>query len=305
MNIGQASYSDKVAFYKELDKMVRGAKEKSYDYTSELGRFSIKMGKKHLTYSEFETIAKSMNPLIPNKSIEFIADFIKDKAFTRINVPVVDFTRLLDKMDVNRENIYKFFKAVRAYQVKQGSTPEKIFQEFQNSATKSIAPTELDKMIKQLEIEIEGGDKELIFMTINGFEPDFKISDKQWITIANEESERDTKLKPQISNRDQNSMEQNLKEIHPILHKLKEAMVKEGIEKMKVHLEKHYEPVEGKVTIENFMAAVREIMPTITYMDVSQLSEKLGDGKTIDTEVPDTYIRESSRFHTSSNSKHK
>lgn len=300
MDFSQVSYTDKSIMYKELDKMVREAKEKNYDYSSELARMNLKLGKASLNFKEFETIARSMNPLITSKNVEFLAELIKEKQSSRISVSTVELSRLLDKIDLNRENLSKFFDKIKAYHEKQGSTPDKTFQEFQNSATNSIGPTELDKMIRNFHYSMEGVDVEMLFMSINGFESDFKISDKQWVSSYNEQIERDTKLKPQTSQRSQNGMEQNLKEIYPILHKLKNAMLKQGIDKLKIILEKErFQSKDGKMTPVQFKAAVRDVMPTLTYMELDELSEKFTSDNMIVTDVPDQYIRESSRFNTS------
>lgn len=289
------------AYYRQLDKMVKAAQRSQLDYT-QLMKDANRDGRLTLDIPQFETVVKSMDPLIAKSELTILQDHLRDPSSERFSANIVVFSRELDKMAQNIKLMEKFFTEVNTELTKKGMSIEQFFQTHYNSRTGSMAPTELEKCLKDIKFEQPPVAAKLLFMALNEFESDFKIGQAQFIKLYEEfNSKHSTNLKATPS-RTVAGKDESIQKIAPELHKLREAMMQANIDRLKVHFQKNCKIDQGHITQAEFENAIREIMPTITFREISHLCQGLCKEGKVDVELPDEFIRESARFMPNSKS---
>lgn len=300
MDISQASSKERSEFYLALDKLVRSAKQKNYNYEDELANLSTKLNKEYMDLRQFETVLKTIDPfVVPH--LELLIKYLKEPEHLhnyRTAIGIVKFKRRLKDMEVSRENLNKVILILKDYIEKNSLTPEKFFHEFYNSRTESIGPMELDKMLDHFKINYTKDERMMLFLTINNFEQDSKISLKQWVeTYTNVTKEFSGTKEQEETLTKAREIDDMLFKVSPIINKFKDALSRAGYEKFKAYLEKNKVKIEeGKITADDFEASSRDILPTLNYLEMIELKKCFEKEGKVNIELPDEFIRECGRF---------
>lgn len=309
MDISQASSKEKSEFYQALDKLVRSAKQKNYNYEDELANLSTKLNKEYMDLRQFETVLKTIDPfVVPH--LELLTKYLKEPEHLhnyRTAIGIVKFKRKLKEMEIARENLTKLILTAKDYIEKNNLTPEKFFNEFYNSRTESIGPFELNKLLDHFKITFTVDEKMMLFLTINNYEQDSKISLKQWVDTYTDITKAFSATKDQEQSLTKaREIDDMLFKVSPIISKFKDAMNRAGYEKFKIYLEKNKVKIEeGKITGEDFETSARDILPTLNYHEMTELKKCFEKDGKVNIEMPDEFIRECSRFGSDSKGKFK
>lgn len=289
-------------YYRQLDKMVKAAANAHLDYTQKM-RECNRDGRATLDLEQFQTVVKSMDPFIGKPELDLLLQNLRDPTVDRAAVNIVIFSRELDKLAQNTKTLEKFFKAVRQEMNNKGLTIEQFFQNISNSRTQSMAPSDLDKCLKEIKFDQPPEVAKLLFTSLNEFESDFKVSQQQFVKVYEEyNSKHSTGLQPTTSN-PLAMNDDTIEKIAPELLKLKEGMFQKGIDRLKIHLQKTCKVDQGHITSAEFESVLRDILPNLTFRECRQLVETIAKEGKVNIDTPDEFLRESSRFSPNSKSR--
>jgi hypothetical protein len=292
-----------IEYYRQLDKMARAAVKANLNYTMIMKNCN-KDGSLMLNYEQFETVVKTMDPLVSKNEMKILVDLLQIDKTSKIAINLVTFSRELDKMVDNLKVADDFFKAIAEEITKKQMTIEDFFQLHSNSRIEGMTSMDFEKFLGNINFKVNKDAFSFLFRSLNSFDADFKITKDQFVKQFTEfKSKHESSVKQAVSP-PSGLKDDSIEKVAPTFHKLREEMLKSSIENLKAYFLKSCK-VEDKSYISklDFERAIRDIMPTITFKELTQLSETLSNQGRVRIELPDEFLRESIRFMPNSKSK--
>lgn len=291
-----------IEYYRQLDKMAKAAVKANLNYTI-LMKNCNKDGSLMLNYEQFETVVKTMDPLISKTDMKVLVDLLQVDKTSKIAINLVTFSRELDKMVENLKLTDDFFKAINEEITKKQVTVEEFFQLHANSRIEGMASMDFEKFLDNIRFKVTKDAFTFLFRSLNSYDADYKITKEQFAKQFNEFKSKNDSLIKQAVSPPSGLRDESIEKVAPIFHKIREEMLKASIDNLKAYFSKLCK-VEDKTYISkvDFERSIREILPTITFKELMQLSETLSNQGRVRLELPDEFLRESIRFMPNSKS---
>ncbi len=223
---------------------------------------------------QYEDYMNKLDPKITRREIDLIARQFKDPSSDRLYIQGAPLLRFFDDVLQAKDKVLLFVNEIsKKLQVKQ-TTIDKYFDEQEQNGFLNYF--NLQKLISSVNISVNTSEMDKIFMIMNDFDNDRQISKEQFCNMYNREFLRaktiglTTQPSQAIVQTTPESSEK-LKGLVNTFTAIRAGLDNQHVTSVRNFLEKTGKITDGKIKKEDYEIAIRELSPTIDYIDLDKL----------------------------------